>query len=142
MKKYVFLIIGIVALIVGSVGIVIPILPTTPLLLVATWCFLKSSKRLHNWLINHRILGLYIKSYVKYKGVEKKYKLATILMVWASIGFSISIVDNFYVKVLLAIIMVGVTIHILMLRTLSKEEVIALEEFEKIEKKKIKRKIY
>ncbi len=136
MKKVVFIILGSICTLVGIIGIFIPVLPTTPLLLLAAWLFVRSSDNLYNWLINHRILGIYIKSYVKYRGVDMKYKIFAISMVWITILFSTTLVNSVYLKILLIVIMLGVTLHISSLRTLTKEEVMALEEFEKIEKEK------
>lgn len=136
MKKVVFIILGSICTLVGIIGIFIPVLPTTPLLLLAAWLFVRSSDNLYNWLINHRILGIYIKSYVKYRGVDMKYKIFAISMVWITILFSTTLVNSVYLKILLIVIMLGVTLHISSLRTLTKEEVMDLEEFEKIEKEK------
>ena len=55
--------VGIISLILGSIGIVLPVLPTTPFLLLSAACFAKSSKRFYNWLMNNRILGTFIKNY-------------------------------------------------------------------------------
>lgn len=136
MKKILYRILGILSVILGGIGIVLPILPTTPFLLLAAWAFLRSSDNLYNWLMNHPVLGLYIKSYIKYKGVEKKYKIFAISMLWITIGFSIYLVDKRWLEILLAVIAIGVTIHIASLRTLTKEEVIELEELEKRENTK------
>ena len=136
MKKVVFIILGSICTLVGIIGIFIPVLPTTPLLLLAAWLFVRSSDNLYNWLINHRILGIYIKSYVKYRGVDMKYKIFAISMVWITILFSTTLVNSVYLKILLIVIMLGVTLHISSLRTLTKEEVMDVEEFEKIEKEK------
>lgn len=136
MKKILFIILGIVCTVIGIIGIFLPVLPTTPLLLLAAWFFVRSSEKLHDWLINHRVLGIYIKSYVKYRGVDLKYKIFAISTVWITIIFSMTLIDNLYVKILLGVIMIGVTIHIASLRTLSKAEVIELERFEAEEKQK------
>ncbi len=136
MKNLFYRILGILCVILGGIGIIIPILPTTPFLLLAAWAFLKSSERLYNWLMDHPIFGYYIKAYVKYKGVERKYKIFAISMLWITIGFSIYLVDKRWLEILLGVIAIGVTMHIASLRTLTKEEVIELEKLEKIEKLK------
>lgn len=130
MKNLLFKIIGTISVILGTIGIFFPILPTTPFLLLAAWLFLKSSDKLYNWLINHRILGYYIKTYIKYKGVEKRYKILAISMLWITILFSIYIVESFHLRIFLFLIAVGVTVHLLKLRTLTKEEVKELEKIE------------
>lgn len=131
MKKILLIIVGTVSVVLGVTGIFLPILPTTPFLLLASYCFLKSSSRLYNWLMDHPVLGFYVKSYIKYRGVEKRYKILSISLLWLTMLISIYIVKNNYVRLLLLAIAIGVTTHILKLRTLSKEEVIELEKLEK-----------
>lgn len=141
MKKILFIILGIICSLIGTIGIFIPVLPTTPLLLLAAWFFVRSSDSLYDWLLNHKVLGIYIRSYIKYRGVDKKYKIFAIIMVWVTILFSTTLVDKLILKVLLIAIMLGVTIHIGSLKTLSKEEVMELEKFEKEEKERMNRKL-
>lgn len=133
MKKALFIFLGSICTILGVIGIFLPILPTTPFLLLAAWLFVRSSDKLYDWLINHRVLGIYIKSYIKYKGVDRKHKVFAISMIWITILFSITIVEPLFLKILLVVIMITFTIYISSLKTLSKEEVIALEEFERRE---------
>lgn len=133
MKKLLFKIVGIISVILGTIGIFFPILPTTPFLLLAAWLFLKSSDKLYNWLMNHKVLGIYIKSYIKYRGVERKHKIFALIMLWSTMCISIYLVEKTHLKIILLVIALGVTIHLLKLRTLSKEEVEELEgeEFNK-----------
>ena len=75
MKKIALILIGVLSVILGVIGIFLPILPTTPLILLAGYCFLKSSKRLYNKLIKNKYLGIYIKNYYEKKEFPKKQKL-------------------------------------------------------------------
>lgn len=84
--KALYIVAGSIALILGAVGIVIPLLPTTPFLLLAAFCYTGSSKRLYNWLLNHRIFGFYIHSYITLKAIDRRTKLMTILMLWGDNG--------------------------------------------------------
>lgn len=120
-KRIAFITLGIMSLILGIVGIVLPVLPTTPFLLLSSYLFLRSSDSLYNWLINHPVLGFYIKSYIKYRAVERKSKIIAILLLWTTMGISIYLVDKAFVKVILLLIGLGVTTHILMLKTLTPE---------------------
>ncbi len=98
---------------ISIVGIFIPVLPTTPLLLLAAALYAKSSRRFYNWLINNRILGRYIKDYREGKGIPLKVKIITISILWITIGYSaIFAIDILWVRILLVLIAVGVTIHI------------------------------
>ena len=98
---------------ISIVGIFIPVLPTTPFLLLAASLYAKSSMRFYNWLINNRILGRYIKNYREGKGIPLKAKIVAISILWITIGYSaIFAVDILWVRILLVLIAIGVTIHI------------------------------
>lgn len=128
MKKLLLRILGILCVFLGVLGIFLPILPTTPFLLLASWAFLKSSEKLYHWLMNHPFLGLYIRSYLEYKGVSKTHKIMAILTLWLTMGISMILVDLNWVRGLLVLIGLGVTIHLLKLKTLTVEEMRELEE--------------
>ncbi len=105
----------------GILGIFLPILPTTPFLLLAAACYAKSSERFYNWLINNKWLGNYIKNYREGKGVPLKVKVLSISFLWLTIGYSVVFaVNTFLIQVILILIAIGVTIHILSIRTLKK----------------------
>ena len=98
---------------VSIVGIFVPVLPTTPFLLLAAALYARSSRRFYNWLINNRILGRYIKNYREGKGIPLKVKIIAISILWITIGYSaIFAIDVLWVRILLALIAIGVTIHI------------------------------
>jgi hypothetical protein len=98
---------------VSIVGIFVPVLPTTPFLLLAAALYAKSSRRFYNWLINNRILGRYIKNYREGKGIPLKIKIIAISILWITIGYSaIFAMDILWVRILLILIAIGVTIHI------------------------------
>ena len=109
----------------GIIGIVVPILPTTPFLLLASYLFLRHSKRMHQWLIKNKLLGAYIYNYETYKAIKRKTKVRALILLWASLGFSIYLVDPIYLKGLLVIIGVLVSIHLLRMKVL--EDVIGKE---------------
>lgn len=105
--------------VMGIIGIFLPILPTTPFLLLAAWCYAKSSKRFYNWLISNKWFGNYIENYREGRGVPLKIKVLSISFLWITISFSVFlIVANFWVRIILILIAIGVTIHILTIRTL------------------------
>ncbi len=102
---------------VGIVGIFVPILPTTPFLLIAAALYARSSKKFYNWLINNKIFGRFIKNYREGKGIPLKIKIITVTALWITIGYSaIFAVDIFWVRIMLVIIAAGVTIHIIRIR--------------------------
>jgi len=109
---------GTIFLGLGLIGIFIPILPTTPFLLLAAACYARSSQRFYNWLMKNRWFGNYIKNYHEGRGVPLKFKIFTISLLWITILFSIYyVVDNFWVEVILFIIAISVTIHIITIKT-------------------------
>ncbi len=122
LKKIIFVSLGTITLIIGSIGIVLPLLPTTPFLLLSAFFYLRSSKKLYHWLINHRVLGLYIYSYITYKAIDLKTKIYSISLLWITLVISMLIVNRLYVTLVLITIGLCVTIHLLRLKTMSKKE--------------------
>ncbi|MDR2085436.1 MAG: YbaN family protein [Bacteroidales bacterium] len=116
--KILFIIIGCISLVLGILGIFLPILPTTPFLLLSSFLFLKSSDRLYNWLINHKYLGKYIKDFQIHRAIPLKVKITSISLLWITISISaIFFVTAIWLKILLIGIAIGVTIHILSFKT-------------------------
>jgi len=115
-KRQLLLIAGTLSLAVGIVGIFVPILPTTPFLLLAAGCYLRSSRRFYNWLMGNRLFGAYIRNYLEGRGMPLKVKLFTIILLWATISISIWLVAKLLVTVILLIVAVGVTLHIIFIR--------------------------
>jgi uncharacterized protein len=74
----------------GIIGVFVPILPTTPFLLLAAACYMRSSERFYQWLENHRIFGAYVRNYIEGRGMPVKIKIFTILLLWLAIGLSIT----------------------------------------------------
>jgi len=102
----------------GIVVIFVPVLPTTPLLLVAAACYARSSQRFYSWLLYNKWFGNYIRSYLERKGVPLKVKVLTIILLWITIGSSVAFaVQSFVVSLILVLIAIGVSIHILCIRT-------------------------
>jgi len=104
--------------VVGVVGIFVPILPTTPFLLVATALYARSSKKFYKWLISNKFFGKYIRNYREGKGMPLKIKIVTISLLWVTIGYSaILAIDILWVRIILTIVATGVTIHIARIKT-------------------------
>lgn len=103
----------------GILGIFLPLLPTTPFLLLAAACYIRSSERFYNWLMNNKWLGNYIKNYREKKSIPLKVKVLSLSFLWLTIGYSVFFVVNiFLLRVILILIAIGVTIHVLSIRTL------------------------
>ena len=122
MKKYLLLGAGGVSLSLGIVGIFVPVLPTTPFLLLSAYCFLRSSSRLYHWLTRHKLFGAYIRNYIRYKAITRRAKIISLVFLWAVILSTVFLfIDPVWLDILLVVIAAGVTVHILSLRTLTKE---------------------
>ncbi|MFA6201119.1 MAG: YbaN family protein [Bacteroidales bacterium] len=118
MKKIIFRILGFTSLILGIIGIVVPILPTTPFLLLSSYLFLNSSEKLYTWLRNNKILGQYIKDFQEDKSIPLTVKISSISLLWITISTSaIFFIHFLWLKLLLFAIAIGVTIHILHYKT-------------------------
>lgn len=88
--RRIFLIsVGIISLGLGILGAFLPLLPTTPFLLLSAACFVRSSDKLYNWLITHRLFGNYIQSFREGRTLPLATRLVIIAFVWVSIGFTI-----------------------------------------------------
>jgi uncharacterized membrane protein YbaN (DUF454 family) len=111
-------VLGTVALVLGIIGIVVPVLPTTPFLLLAAACYARSSERLHQWLTNNRFLGEPIRSYRDNRAVKLHVKVYAIVVLWAGIALSIVAIGGFWLTLALVAIALAVTAHILRLRTI------------------------
>jgi len=94
MKKILLVITGCISLGLGSLGIIIPGLPTTPFLLLSAWCFANSSEKFHRWLMDHKIFGQYIKDFKETGGVQLKIKVIAILFMWLGLAVSFWKIEN------------------------------------------------
>jgi len=114
-----FFVAGTVSLAVGTIGIVLPILPTTPLLLLALACYCRSSKRMTEWVLTNKYFGSYIRRYKEGKGIPIKTKIVALATLWITISYSaFFIVNNWWiVQLILFTIATAVSIHIIRLPT-------------------------
>jgi uncharacterized protein len=102
----------------AMVGVVLPLIPTTGPLLLAAALFARSSPRFHRWLLGHRLFGTYIRNYREHRGMTRGHKVFTLVMLWVGVGFSIYLSRHAIAAIIvLSLVIVGVTIHILTLKT-------------------------
>lgn len=121
MKKYLLITAGFISLGLGVAGMVLPVLPTTPFLLLSAACFMRGSVRLYTWLMNHKVLGEYIRNFREHKAIPLSVKISSVSLLWITMLISIFfVVDALVLRLLLAAIAVGVTVHILHYNTLEK----------------------
>jgi uncharacterized protein len=114
LTKGLLIVAGSISVGLGILGIILPLLPTTPFLLLAAACYIRSSERLYNWLVYHRIFGKIIRDYLQNKTISVRVKISSLTLMWLAIGYSaIFVVSILWVSILLFAIAIGVTIHIL-----------------------------
>jgi uncharacterized protein len=123
-----WLAVGLVCVGLGAIGMVLPILPTTPFLLAAAACFCKSSTRMYDWLLSNKWFGEYIRNYREGRGLSMRTKITALTVMWATIGVSTVFLLNrllpsqlvLPVQIVMIAVAVGVSIHILRLPTFKK----------------------
>ena len=86
-----WLVVGLVALALGAIGIAVPLLPTTPLILLAAFCFARSSNRLHEWLVTHDIFGPLIENWRRYGAISQRAKIISVVSMAAVLAISLAL---------------------------------------------------
>ena len=120
---------GTICVVLGAIGIVLPILPTTPFLLAAAACYYKSSPRMHSWLLNNKWFGEYIRNYTEGKGLTKKTKITALTVLWVTISYSTVFMLNrllpatlvLPMQIIVVTVAIAVSVHILRLPTFRKK---------------------
>jgi uncharacterized membrane protein YbaN (DUF454 family) len=110
--------VGWLSVVLGVIGIFLPVLPTTPFLLLAAACFARSSPRFYHWLVDHPRLGPWIRGYLDGEGIPLKGKVYAIGLMWVSIGFSCWLVPMIWARGLMVVSAVLVSVFILRQKTL------------------------
>jgi hypothetical protein len=109
---------GTLSVILGVIGIFLPLLPTVPFLLLASYCYAKSSEKFYQWLMNSRWFGKIIRDYQEGKGVPIGIKIFSIILLWSVMGYTIlTVIESMLMKVLLFVIGIAVTVHLMMLKS-------------------------
>lgn len=119
MKKGFYIILGTIALIIGAIGLFLPIIPTTPLIILAAACYYRGSERLHAWILSSRWFGETIKNYMEGRGLNHNTKVRAIFLMWTTIIISAWLfMNNHLVSISIIGVAVGVTAYIIKLPTL------------------------
>jgi uncharacterized membrane protein YbaN (DUF454 family) len=117
-KKITFVILGSFFTGLAFLGIFLPLLPTTPFLLLAAFFYLRSSEKLYYWLLNHKIFGKYLRDYLETRSVPVKIKVFVFIILWITIMSTVLFfLENIIVRLLLVLIALLVSIHVLMLKS-------------------------
>ncbi|MFL2763225.1 MAG: YbaN family protein [Dehalococcoidia bacterium] len=121
--RLLFVFIGSLFVGLAIIGIFLPGLPTTPFLILAAYFYIRSSNKLYNWLINNKILGVYIRGYLSGKGMPLRAKIISLMLMWIFGSFAVllGIPDSlFFVKIIVFIILLIGTIFLLRVKTFKK----------------------
>lgn len=118
LKKNIMIAGGIISLFLGVLGIFLPLLPTTPFLLLSASLFSKSSEKFYKKLLKNKFLGGYIYNYSKKRGMTRNEKVISLVTLWGGIIFSFMKVSYIHGRIFMIIVLLGVTYHLLKLKTL------------------------
>ena len=130
-KRKIFLLCGFMLLTIGIIGIFLPLLPTTPFLILAAVCFSKSSEKAHQWLLHNKWCGEYIRNYIEKKGISLRHKIFSLFLLWITIGYSAFFVaEHLWLRFLLVAVAFGVTWHIVSMATYKKKREDVISETE------------
>ncbi|WP_213715611.1 DUF454 family protein [Cedecea lapagei] len=110
MKRLILLIIGWLAVVLATLGVILPLLPTTPFLLLAAWCFARSSPRFHHWLLYRSWFGSYLRYWQTHRAMPRGAKPKAILFILATFALSLWLVKIVWVRILLLVILCALLI--------------------------------
>ncbi len=117
--KRVYVLLGSLSLALGILGIFLPLLPTTPFLLLTAALWIKGSPRLYQRLLAHKRLGPYIRQFREQRAIPLRAKIVSVSLVWITLGYSAGwLVGNLLLRILLVVLAIGITVHILSYRIL------------------------
>lgn len=111
---------GSLCVLLGMIGVILPIMPTTPFLLLAAACYMRSSRRLYHWLHTNRLFGRYLSRYRSGEGLPLRFKLWTLATLWLSLALSAFLAvpsSLWWVRLLLLVVGLSVSTHILWIKT-------------------------
>lgn len=121
LKKSLFIVAGTICLGLGALGIILPLLPTTPFLLLSAAFYLRGSNRMYQWLLNNKWFGTYIRNYREGRGIPQRGKISALVLLWVTIFFSASFIIKIdVIRLILFTIATVVSIYLIRLPTLEK----------------------
>ncbi|WP_423364130.1 YbaN family protein [Mycoplasma sp. P36-A1] len=127
MKRFMIFSCGVICVVIGLVGIILHILPTTPFLLLASICFVKTSEKALNILYSNKLCKAYLQSYLEDEGVSASDKRKAFLFLSVGMCFSMVMVPKLWLQLMLCFIYICVTLHIYLIKNKSYEEVCIID---------------
>lgn len=121
--RYLLILLGTIFLIIGIVGLFIPVFPTMPFLIISGLCYINSSRKLYQWLISMKHFGPHVKNYVEHRSILRKYKYYSLLSIWIPAPITILfIVRDWRYRLLSLFTAFIVSLHIISLKTIDDDE--------------------
>ncbi len=118
LKRGLYILIGFIMVGIGTLGIFLPVLPSTVFFLMAAYFFARSSERFYIWLHENKLFGQQLKNYREGRGMSMKTKVILIVLLWISILISVLFaVENYILRFILIVILFGVTVYLVRLKT-------------------------
>lgn len=105
-------VIGCIAVVLAILGVFLPLLPTTPFLLLASACFARGSTRMHGWLLGNRLFGPYLRNIEEGRDIPLRAKVITLMILWGSLAVSIYKTESVALGILLIAIGTAVTLFL------------------------------
>ena len=121
-KRALLVVAGSLCLGLAVLGLFLPLLPTTPFLLLASACYVRSSERLHGWLMGNRLLGGYIRNFKERRGIPLRAKVTTVALIWLPLLYSVYRLDLPWLEALLVLMGLGWSVVIFRMKTLKDGE--------------------
>jgi hypothetical protein len=117
--KLVYNIAGTISLLFAFIGIILPVLPTTPFVLISAACYYKGSEKLHNWLLKNPFFGPTIMDYEKHRGMKKTTKIKALLIMWSAVlASSFFILETLLMRAIIIIIAFIGTVVMISVKTI------------------------
>ena len=122
-KKYCYILVGLIAFALGSIGVILPVLPTTPFLLLASFCFAKGSDRFHDWFTNSKVYKKHLETFVQERAMTLKQKVCLLVFADTMMAFPLVMVDVLPMRItLIALILFKFYYFIFKIKTITPEE--------------------
>ncbi len=122
-KKYIYITVGLISVVLGAIGVILPILPTTPFLLLASYCFAKGSDKFNNWFINTKLYKDHLESFVKERAMTLREKICLLAFADFMLAFPLIILDSIFMKCFIVVLILFKFYYfIFRIKTITKEE--------------------